>query len=116
LLIGSKKFVSDFVNIDPGDQFTIVRLAGLMGVMLATAIHQYIPEEHNFTNFYNFHFQPDHPHYEFRFALLDYGKDIQELNCDFVEAAMMNACMAAALGRRAILFDTEFISPLLALS
>ena len=70
----------------------------MMGIMLATALHQYDAEQSNFTNFYNFEFHPEHPHYHFRHALLKFGRDIQDLGCDFLESALMNACMAIAIG------------------
>ena len=88
-----------FKSFDTNDQMNIARLGQSPSRILAAVLHWFDPELNNFKDFLSWRDRIPGNSDRFKKYLIRFANNVQLLNMDAVEAALLNALIIAASGK-----------------
>lgn len=95
-------FISGFLELNPSDQCTLIRLGQSQSRILVAAVHWYNQAQGNFRDFLCWRtLSPDHED-EFKSRLVEYANIIIKQEIDTIEAALLNALVIVAIGEESL--------------
>ena len=89
---------SGFLDLNPSDQCTLIRLGQSQSRILVAAVHWFNHNEGNFRDFLCWRTLSAGQEDEFKSKLVEYADIIFKQDIDTIEAALLNALVIVAIG------------------